>query len=100
MMYTNNIQKERRVTMETYIPSLQENNTITLKIDTSCSMAEVYVNGTIIMRGNYWDFYNGCHGMYDIPSFNSYSELIAIIKNYISSQNKQYTLVREEYQYE
>lgn len=37
-------------------------NTVQIRTDSSCSMAEVRINGTLVMEGNYWDFHPGTHG--------------------------------------
>lgn len=74
--------------MERYTGTLKENNGITIRIDRSCEMAAVEVNGSCVMMGNYWDFHNGCFGMYDIPDFNGYRSLVRMIDKYIKSQGK------------
>ncbi len=51
---------------------------VIVKIDQSCQMASVYW-GDEGMCGNFWDFYNGCHGMYNLPSFSSYDQLAQIL---------------------
>lgn len=62
--------------------------------DKSCNMLSVAVNGMCVMEGNSGDFYNGCHGHYDIPEYNSYMELVSILKGYLKTENiefKEYT---------
>lgn len=62
--------------------------------DKSCNMLAVYVNDVCVMEGNSEDFYNGCHGYYDIPEYNSYMELVSILKGYLKTENiefKEYT---------
>lgn len=66
---------------------ITKTTTIELKIDTSCDMAWVLVNGESVMMGNSCDFYNGCHGFYEIPEFNSADGLVNVLKNEISKLN-------------
>ena len=64
--------------------------------DKSCNMLLVCVNDVWVMEGNSGDFYNGCHGYYDIPEYNSYMDLVSILKGYLKTNNiefKEYTYV-------
>ena len=44
---------------------------ITIKVerDKSCEMARVNDGVGNGMEGNFWDFHNGCHGLYEFDSF-------------------------------
>jgi len=64
-----------------------DDNVILIGIQASCKMATVELNGECLMMGNYWDFYNGCHGM-KIPEFSSYSELANIISKALVNAGK------------
>jgi len=48
---------------------------ITIKVDRSCSMAEVLLNGELVMMGNYWDFHPGCHGITEYGDFRGHKGL-------------------------
>jgi len=69
-----------------------ENNTVTIRIDRSCDMERVEVNGVEIMEGNSHDFHPGCHGM-DLPSFNSSSELAKLFDGMFKSSGKESEIV-------
>lgn len=64
--------------------------------DKSCNMLSVAVNGTCVMEGSSGDFYNGCHGNYDVPEYNSYMDLVSILKGYLKTENIEF----KEYTYE
>ena len=49
--------------------AVKRKNKVTVDIDRSCEMAQVKVNGKVIMVGNFWDFHPGCHGFNGLPSF-------------------------------
>lgn len=75
--------------------------TITVKIDESCEMAQVS-DGTPenTMEGNFWDFHNGCHGMYHLPEFNDEEEFIEVLKNFHEKQGNEVEIIRTTYSYE
>lgn len=79
---------------------LKEENKLEIYKDNNCDMAKLLLNGKIILEGNFWDFHNGCYGMYDIPDFNSINELKNIIVNRIESQNLKVEIIIGEYEYE
>jgi len=70
----------------------RKNNTVTIKIDRSCDMERVEVNGVEIMEGNSHDFHPGCHGM-ALPSFNSSSELARLFDGMFKSNGKESEIV-------
>ena len=55
-------------------------STIKVKIDESCEMACVELNGKCIMEGNYWDFHPYCQGIHEYGDFKSYTQLANNIK--------------------
>jgi hypothetical protein len=59
---------------------VRANNVITVRRDDGCAMAEVLVNGKVIMTGNTWDFHPGCHG-FDLPNFSTCEELARLFVN-------------------
>ncbi len=60
---------------------------ILLRSDHSCKMAEVHVNGKLIMQGNYWDFRPGTHGITKYGDFTGREGLISNIVNYYSKRD-------------
>lgn len=76
-------------------------NIVKIKYDDCCYCAEVLLNDTLIMSGNYWDFYNDCHGgaFNLIEGFNSYSQLADILIDKINmlSKSLKVELVREKH---
>ena len=73
--------------------------TITIKIyvDRSCDMAKVVDPLGNGMEGNFWDFHNGCHGMYDLGEFNSYHELANVLRRKYISEG--YNIKTETHKY-
>lgn len=43
-----------------------------------CQMAQVRVNGQVIMLGNFWDFHPECHG-FDLPRFHGADDLARLL---------------------
>lgn len=84
--------------LENYI-AVQDTNIIEILVDRSCSMASVEVNGDCFMMGNFWDFHNGCAGLYDIPDFKGYTSLALLIENYILSKGKDCKVIQREWNY-
>lgn len=82
-----------------YTGELLETNVVKVLNDTSCNMKVVYVNDKMVMQGNYDDFYNGCHGFYDIPDFGSANTLAAHLAHFIKEQGKEVEIVREPYSF-
>ena len=78
----------------------KEMNVILVKVDKSCDMAEVLLNGECIMDGNFWDFHPGCHGINEYGDFNSHYELAKKIGETLTKEGKEFTIVKEEYVYE
>ena len=71
---------------------------ILVKTDLSCDMAAVYLNGKVIMEGNYWDFHSGCHRIYEYGDFNSIDELVRLMATKLSPELV--TVKRETYKYQ
>ena len=74
------------------------NHTILVKTDPSCKMAEVYLDGELVMNGNYWDFHNGCWGIDKYGRFDNYHELVANIARSLSPELVE--VKRESYKFE
>lgn len=73
--------------------------TITLKEDNTCEMASVYDNLGNGMEGNFWDFHNGCHGLYQFKQFNSVSEFINILKEFHEANGEYVEIIKTTYKY-
>lgn len=76
------------------IPVLDQ-NVVWVNIDDGCEMAEVLVNGELIMMGSFWDFHPGCHGI-DLP-FASYDSLAQLFVEALDPVELQ---VNEDWVYE
>ena len=74
--------------------------TITVEIDNTCDMASVFDSNGQGMEGNYWDFHNGCHGLYHLKQFNSVEEFITALKDFNEAKGEQVEIVRKTYKYE
>lgn len=72
---------------------------IIVKEDYSCDMACVYLEDECIMEGNLWDFHNGCHGLYKYGDFDSLSELVSRLEEYVVDLDKVPEVIYEEYDY-
>lgn len=70
-------------------------NIIEIKIDESCDMAAVYLNGELIMSGNFWDFHPGCHGIHKYGDFKGYSDLAIAIASKVGNAE----IIKSEYSY-
>jgi len=73
--------------------------TITVEIDDSCKMANVSDNLGNGMGGNFWDFHNGCHGLYEFEEFNSVNEFISVLKSFHEKNGEKVNIVRKKYKY-
>ena len=71
-------------------------NIIEIKVDKSCEMAQVSLNGKIIMCGNFWDFHPRCHGIYEYGDWNCYNGLA----NNIALKVGNAEIIKLEYSYE
>lgn len=72
---------KRRVPLRKTVP-----NKVLIRVDRSCDMAEVEVNGKCIMMGNFWDFHPGCHG-FDLK-FRGYEDLADLFISALAHQGK------------
>jgi hypothetical protein len=79
---------------------MQNKILITVEVDKLCNMARVYDSNGYGMEGNYWDFHNGCHGMYDIKNFNSISEFVRVLKTKHKLKNKVVEVIYKNYAYD
>jgi len=67
--------------------------------DNSCDMHMLTLNGVSIMEGNSGDFYNGCHGYYEIPEFRSMTGLTKIMCDILKTKDIDYEVASGEYRY-
>ena len=76
-------------------------NVIYIGIESQSEMVIVKFNKKCIMIGNFWDFHNGCCGLYNIPDFKGYNQLVALIQSYCAKHAKRVQVVRDlEWKYE
>lgn len=68
---------------------------ILVRTDPSYKMAEVYLDGELVMNGNYWDFHNGCWGIHKFGPFGDINELVQRISESLSPELV--TVKREKY---
>ena len=71
-------------------------NIIEIKVDKSCEIAQVSLNGEIVMSGNFWDFHPGCHGINEYGDFKGYSDLARSIALKVGNCE----IIKSEYSYE
>lgn len=74
--------------------------TITVKKDISCQMAIVNDGVGNGMEGNFWDFHNGCHGLYQFDEFNSIMGFAYVLKKYHEAKGEKVEIINLEYKYE
>lgn len=72
---------------------------ITVKVDNSCDMAEVRDSEGNGMSGNFWDFHNGCHGLYELENFNSYKELVQVLTKLHTKNGKEVVVGVKNYKF-
>jgi hypothetical protein len=56
--------------------------TITVKKDYDSAMAYVYDDVGNEMSGNFWDFYNECHGEYRFGEFHSVDQFVNVLQKF------------------
>lgn len=79
----------------------KKTRTIVHVIDESCEMAGVYLDGKLVMLGNYWDFHPGCHGIHKWGNFDSDDDLVARIKAKLTKNGDTVTVtVRKDLSWE
>lgn len=79
---------------------LLDRNTVTTDLDGSCDMAQVSVNGQVVMVGNLWDFHPGCHG-FNLPGFHGHEELTDLfVKALTAHVGEVVQTVNEDWVYE
>lgn len=61
---------------------------ILVKVDDSCNMAWVSVDGESVMEGNFWDFHPGCHGIHKYGDFKGYNSLAQAIRRKLIKDGK------------
>lgn len=76
--------------------AVKRKNKVTVDIDRSCKMAQVKVNGKLVMVGNFWDFHPGCHGFYGLPSFSGHDSLAQVFVQGLEADQRQVNLVTNE----
>lgn len=75
---------------------------ITIKVerDESCEMARVYDSIGNGMEGNFWDFHNGCHGLYEFGNFNTVDEFSHALKNFHELNGEEVKIINKKYKYQ
>jgi hypothetical protein len=73
--------------------------TIKIERDKSCEMAKVTDGVGNGMEGNYWDFHNGCHGIYDFGEFSNVEEFAYVLKKYHEKKGEKVEIVRLKYKF-
>ena len=73
---------------------MSDENMIVVKVDETCEMASVTLNGKCVMEGNFWDFHNECHGIYEYGHFQSHGSLAVAIRDSIGG-----TITKTTYEY-
>lgn len=75
---------------------------ITIKVerDKSCEMARVNDGVGNGMEGNFWDFHNGCHGLYEFDEFNTVTEFAYVLKKFHEERGEKVEIINSEYKYE
>lgn len=79
-----------------FIPG--KKNTIKIRTDHSCDMAEVWVNERCVYMGNFWDYYPGCHGITDFD-FNSPGGFASGVEVIALREGMEVEVVKEAYTY-
>ncbi len=74
--------------------------TITRYIDNSCEMAMVELDGLNVMEGNFWDFHNGCWGLYTYGNFKGYYTLVVRMTAFYEKLGFTVVYVKQKYSYE
>lgn len=70
---------------------------ITVETDKSCEMAKMYDSVGNGMEGNFWDFHNGCRGLYKFDRFNSVKEFINVLKNFHEAKGETVEISYSDY---
>ena len=72
---------------------------ITIKVerDNSCGMARVSDGVGNGMEGNFWDFHNGCYGLYEVDEFNTVTEFAYVLKNFHEANGEKVEIINTEY---
>ena len=50
-----------------------------------------------VMEGNFWDFHNGCHGLYEFDEFNTVTEFAYVLKNFHEANGEKVEIINTEY---
>ena len=74
--------------------------TINIEIDNSCQMARVNDGMGNRMEGNFWDFHNGCHGLYQFDEFNNLTEFAYVLKKFHEARGEMVEIIKSEYKYD
>ena len=74
--------------------------TITVQRDPSCEMARVFDNKGNGMEGNFWDFHNACHGLYQFDKFSTVKEFVEVLTKHHKSHGEEVEVIESQYKYE
>jgi hypothetical protein len=73
---------------------------IKVEIDHSCHMARVYDENGKGMERNFWDFHNGCRGLYNFDNFTSIYGFVYILRKFHEDiMGEKVELIKSEYKY-
>lgn len=73
---------------------------IKIQKDSECQMARVNDGVGNGMEGNYWDFHNGCHGLYQFDDFNTPEQFASVLKKFHKKNGENVQIIESEYKYE
>lgn len=81
---------------------IKKNNTILLKEDYSCEMAEVELNGSCVFMGNFWDYHMGCEGRILPKAYDWEGRygFVNALEKYIQDKRKKVVIKKIRYKYE
>jgi hypothetical protein len=73
---------------------VKEDNQVLVRIDEPCDMAEVAVNGKVVMCGNFWDFRPETHGL-KLPTFSNHRSLANLFVVTLEAIGKKVTMTED-----
>jgi hypothetical protein len=73
--------------------------TIIVERDKTCKMARVSDGVGNGMEGNFWDFHNGCHGLYKFGEFNTVTEFAHVLKKFHEANGEKVKIINSDYKW-
>ncbi|WP_442637752.1 hypothetical protein [Rossellomorea marisflavi] len=86
--------------MENILTDIRPNNIIRFMTDDTYEMIKVECNDQRVEEGHKHDYYNGCRGWNDIPSFETADELVAIMVEFLKGLGHEVEVVRGSYSFD